>query len=76
MDLEGRGYRRLSPAECATYSIPRGNTWWWCVLPPKPRRARRTVGVPRVGARSGRYMIYKISLGFQRGGIVGVVGMR
>jgi hypothetical protein len=57
------------------YSIPRGNAWWWCVLPP-PGRTRGPRTGPRVGGYVGQYMIYKVSLGFHRGGVVGVVGMR
>ena len=66
----------MTAAEGAKYSVPRGNTWWWCVLPTKANRTSRRGDVPRVGNRAGPHMIYKVMLGFMRGRIVGVVGMR
>ena len=75
-DTHGRGYLRLTSAEHAQYAIPRGNTWWWCVLPLRRYRRGARGTVPRIGWRVNRYMIHKVSLGFERGGVVGIVGMR
>lgn len=72
-DSGARTYARMTADERMRYSIPRGDTWWWCVLPPPGRLVR---SAPRVRGVVHHRMIYKVALGFHRGGIVGVVGMR
>lgn len=69
-DADGRGYLAVSAADQATYSLPKKQGWWWCVLPyGRP-------GLPRVGGHVRGRVIYKIALGFARGRTVGVVGLR
>ena len=69
-DRNGRGYMPVSPGDQIKYGLPRGQSWWWCVL------KYGTPVPPRVGARVGSRMVYRVAFGFERGRSVGVVGMR
>jgi hypothetical protein len=74
--MHGRGYVRVDATEGRLYGLPRGRTWWWCVLPLRRLRRRHYADAPRVGWRVGRYVIHSVAVGFERGGVVGIVGVR
>ena len=74
-DQGGRDYMRVPAGDCRKYGLPRGNSWYFCVLPVRRHLDKRT-RVPPLGTRVRQFRVFKVLAGFARGGMVGVVGLR